>query len=291
MCCYLRGVAAALPLFGAFVLGIGARRWLRRHFDLLFRIQFAVGLGLLAVLSGWSFEPSVGSFTAIAVLLAAQLGALTLAAKLFHDRPDGPLLAYGMYGNPTFWSLPVATATLGAKAAVFLVAYDMLTQPRMGIALRLMRAKAPRDQSRRTAFADYAPTAGTIAGLLLGAAVPAPEAVATVVAALGIAMALLGSLLLGVAWPRAWLGGGAAGLSLRGLALHLTFVPAVLVAATLAGADLPGPVWILALGPLPTSVVSFARLYGYSTRVAATGLAMSVLVAVALLPLALTIAR
>jgi hypothetical protein len=50
-------------------------------------------------------------------------------------------------------------------------------------------------------------------------------------------------------------------------------------------------VWILALGPLPLSVVSFAQLYGYSARVAATGLALSMGVAIALLPLALTLAR
>jgi predicted permease len=273
------------------MLGIGARRRLRRHFDVLFRIQFAVGLGLLATLSGWSFDLNVDNLAAIAVLLAAQLGAVSLAARLFRDRGDGPLLAFGMYGNPTFWSLPVATATLGARAAVFLVAYDMLTQPRIGVALRLMRARAPRDQSRRTAFADYAPTAGAVLGLLLGVVVPAPPAASSVVAGLGIAIALFGSLLLGVAWPRSWAGRPEAALTLRGLALHLTFVPGVLLAATLAGLRLPGVVWLLALGPLPTSIVSFARLYGYSTRVAATGLVVSLVVAAALLPVALSIAR
>ena len=54
--------------------------------------------------------------------------------------------------------------------------------------------------------------------------------------------------------------------------------------------DLPGAVWILALGPIPPSVVSFARLYGYSPRTAATGLALSVFVAIALLPISLTLA-
>jgi len=68
-------------------------------------------------------------------------------------------------------------------------------------------------------------------------------------------------------------------------------VPGILALATLLGADLPGPVWILALGPLPLSVVSFAQVYGYSARVAASGLAVSIGAAVALAPLALTLAR
>src|SRR5688572_28794316 len=49
-------VVVALPIFGAFVLGLGARRWLQRYFAVLFRAQFALGMGLLAALSGWSFD-------------------------------------------------------------------------------------------------------------------------------------------------------------------------------------------------------------------------------------------
>ena len=78
---------------------------------------------------------------------------------------------------------------------------------------------------------------------------------------------------------------------MRGLALHLTLVPAVLAVATLAGVQLPGAIWFLALGPLPTSLVSFAQLYGYSTRVAATGLAVSFVSASALFPVALSLAH
>ena len=51
-----------------------------------------------------------------------------------------------------------------------------------------------------------------------------------------------------------------------------------------------GDLRVLALGPIPTSVVSFARVYGYSPRTAATGLAISIGAAIALLPLALTLA-
>jgi hypothetical protein len=102
-------------------------------------------------------------------------------------------------------------------------------------------------------------------------------------------MAAVGTLLLGVAWPRDWIGRSSARLSLRGLALHLSFVPSVLAVVTLLGMPLPGAAWILALGPLPVSLVAFARLYGYSVRTAATGFAFSVAVAVALLPLAVAL--
>jgi hypothetical protein len=280
-------VVVALPLLGAFVLGLGTRRWLQRHFAVLFRAQVGVGMAVLAVLAGWSFELSLHNLAGLGVLLAAQVSAVALAARLFRQRKDGPLVAFGLFGNPTFWSLPVAAVTLGADAAVFVVAYDMLTQPRIALGLKLLRSRAPIEQSTRSAFADYAPTAGAVAGVLLGRIVVAPDDVATVVSGLGIAMAMVGTLILGVAWPREWFGRCATRLSLRGLALHLTFVPAVLAVSVLLGLAVPPAAWILALGPLPLSVVSFARLYGYSTRTAATGLALSFALALALLPIAL----
>jgi hypothetical protein len=283
-------VAAALPLFGAFLVGLSARRWLQAHVTLLTRAQLAGGIGVLAVLSGWSFHVSVGNVAAIGVLLGAQLTAVATATWLFRKNADGPLIAFGMYGNPTFWSLPVATATLGAHAAVFLVAFDMLTQPRIAVAMRLLRKRAPRRQRAGTALIDYSPSIGAVTGLLLGRLVAPPDAIATVVAVLGIAMAGFGALLLGVAWPKRWHGRAELAVAARGLALHYTLVPALLALATLAGIALPGPVWILALGPLPLSVVSFAQVYGYSARIAATGLALSIATALGLVPLALAIA-
>lgn len=283
-------MAAALSLFGAFLVGLGTRRRLQPYVSLLVRAQLAGGIGVLAVLSGWSFQVSGGSVGAILVLLAAQLFSVATASWLFRNSPDGPLVAFGMYGNPTFWSLPIATATLGAHAAVFLVAFDMLTQPRIAIAIRLLRMKAPIAQRSQTALADYAPTIGAVSGLLLGRVVPAPDAIATVVAGLGIVMAFVGAMLLGVAWPRQWVGRAQTTLALRGLALHFTLVPGFLALATLAGASLPGVVWILALGPLPLSVVSFAQVYGYSARTAASGLAISIAAALVLAPLALQLA-
>ncbi|HET6548751.1 MAG TPA: hypothetical protein VFG79_09860 [Solirubrobacter sp.] len=284
-------MTAALPLFGAFLLGLGARRWLQRHISLLFRLQLAAGMGVLSVLAGWSFDASVRNLAAIVVLLFAQLLSVGVAARLFRRRTDGPLIAFWMYGNPTFWTAPVAAATLGADAAVFVIAYDMLTQARIALGVRYLRARAPKTQPRGTALTDYAPTTGAVTGLLVGLVLPAPDFVATVVAGLGFLMAAVGALLVGVAWPRRrWIGRPQVAMALRGLALHLTLVTAVVAVATLAGLDLPGAVWLLALGPIPLSVVSFAQVYGYSPRTAATGLALSIAAALALIPVALMLA-
>ena len=119
---------------------------------------------------------------------------------------------------------------------------------------------------------------------------PAPEVVDHLVAGLGIAMAFVGFLLLGVSWPKRWIGKPQVAITVRALAVHLTIVPALLIAATLAGVDLPPAVWILAFGPIPTSVVSFAQVYGYSPKTAATGLAISITAAIVLLPLSLVLA-
>jgi hypothetical protein len=283
-------VAAAIPLFGAFVVGLGVRRWLQRHISLLFRIHLAGGIGVLSVLAGWSFDVSVRNVAAIAVLLAAQVTSVSVAARLFRGRTDGPLLSFWMYGNPTFWTAPVAAATLGAEAAVFIIAYDMLAQARIAVGVKYLRRRAPRSQSARTAIADYAPSIGAVAGLAAGSVLTAPDVVDTLVAALGIVMAGVGFLLLGVSWPKRWIGRPQVLMTLRGLALHYTIVPAILGLATLAGVDLPGAVWLLAFGPIPTSVVSFAQVYGFSPKTAATGLAISITAAIALLPLSLTLA-
>ena len=283
-------MAAAIPLFGAFVVGLGARRWLQRHISLLFRMQLAGGIGVLSVLAGWSFDVSVRNVAAIAVLLAAQLTSVSVAARLFRGRTDGPLLSFWMYGNPTFWTAPVAAATLGAEAAVFVIAFDMLTQARIAVGVKYLRRRAPRSQSARTALADYAPSIGAVAGLAVGGVITAPAVVDTLVAGLGIVMAGVGFLLLGVSWPKRWIGRPQILMTLRGLSLHYTIVPSILGLATLAGVDLPGAVWLLAFGPIPTSVVSFAQVYGYSPKTAATGLAISIACAIVLLPLSLTLA-
>ena len=283
-------MVAALPLFGAFVIGLGTRRWLLAHISVLFRLQLGAGIGLLSVLAGWSFEVSVRNVTAMAVLLAAQLTSFGVATRLFRRRTDGPLLAFWTVGNPTFWTAPVATATLGAEAAVFIIAYDMLTQARIALMVRFLRAGAPKEQSARTAIADYAPTIGALTGLAIGFALPAPDVVDHLVAGLGIVMAFTGFLLLGVSWPKRWIGKPQVAMTARALTVHLTIVPALLGLATLAGVDLPPAVWLLAFGPIPTSVVSFAQVYGYSPKTAATGLAISISVAIALLPISLALA-
>jgi predicted permease len=283
-------VPVALPLLGGFALGLAFRALLQRHFTRFFRAHFAFGIGTLAVLAGWSFNAGLGALAALGLLLVAQLSALALGNRLFRHDPEGPVMAFGMFGNPTFWALPVVAATLGAKAAVVLVAYDMLTMPRIALGVRLMRGRAPIPQTSRTALTDYAPMVGAVAGLLLGRVVPDPEFVPDLVAGLGLFLSITGAVLVGVAWPHGrWTGRAELRGAARTLALHLSFVPAVLGVAALAGLAIPPGLWVLALGPLPISTLSFARIYGYSDRHAATGLAVSVVVAVALLPLALAL--
>ncbi len=280
----------ALPLLGGFALGLALRALLQRHFTRFFRAHFAFGIGTLAVLAGWGFHADLSMLAALGLLLVAQLTALGLGSRLFRNDPEGPVMAFGMFGNPTFWALPIVAATLGAKAAVVVVAYDMLTMPRIALGVRLMRRRAPIAQTARTALTDYAPMVGAVTGLLLGQLVPAPAVVPELVAGLGLFLSITGAALVGVAWPHGrWIGRSELRGTARTLALHLTFVPAVLGVAALAGLAIPPALWVIALGPLPISTLSFARVYGYSDRHAATGLAVSMAVAVALLPLALAL--
>ena len=232
-------------------MGLGARRWLQRHIRLLFRPHLAGGIGLLSVLAGWSFEVNVRNVAAIAVLLFAQLLSVSVAAWVFRRRTDGPLISFWMYGNPTFWTAPVAAAALGAEAAVFVIAYDMLTQARIALGVRYLRRQAPKSQSRGTALADYAPTYGALAGLLVGLVLPAPDIVDTFVAGLGIVMAGVGALLSASPGRIAGSGRRRSRSPCKGSRCTGRSSPAVLAVATLAGVDLPGAVWILALGPIP----------------------------------------
>ena len=280
----------ALSLVGGFAVGLAFRSSLERWFAVAFRTQFALGLGSLAVLAGWSFEGGVTDVAALALLLVAQVSAVLLGAWAFRRRREGPMLAFGLYGNPTMWSLPIVAATLGPRAAVVLAAYDMLTLPRIALGVRLLRRRAPIPQRPRTALTDYAPMGGAVAGLVLARIVEAPAVIPEVVGVAGTVLAASSALLLGVAWPRGrWLKRPEVGLALRALALHLTFVPAVLGGAALLGLAIPPAVWVLVLGPFPMATLSFARLYGYSAAQAASGFAVSVVLSLALLPVALAI--
>jgi hypothetical protein len=283
-------VPVALSLVGGFAVGLAFRAWLQRFFAVAFRIQFALGLGTLAVLAGWSFDGGVSAVAALGLLLVAQVSAVLLASWMFRGRREGPMLAFGLYGNPTMWSLPIVAATLGARPAVVLAAYDMLTMPRIALGVRLLRGRAPVPQRARTALTDYAPMAGAIAGVVLGRFVDAPPEIPGVVGVAGTVLAASSAVLLGVAWPRGrWFRRPEAELALRALAMHVTLVPAALGVAALLGLGIPPALWVLVLGPFPMATLSFSRLYGYSAAQAATGLALSMGVAVALLPLALAL--
>jgi len=142
-------VPVALSLAGGFAVGFALRAWLQRYFALAFRTQFALGMGSLAVLAGWAYDGGVGDVAALALLLAAQVSALLLGAWLFRRRREGPVLAFSMFGNPTMWSLPIAAAAVGPRAAIVLAAYDMLTMPRIALGVRLLRRRAPIPSGRR----------------------------------------------------------------------------------------------------------------------------------------------
>src|SRR3954453_20724130 len=57
----------------------------------------------------------VGDVLALVVLLAAQVTAVLLGALLCRRRRARPLLAFGLYGNPTMWALPIAAAAFGPR--------------------------------------------------------------------------------------------------------------------------------------------------------------------------------
>ena len=282
-------LAVGLPMLVAFASGLGARGRLQRHFRVLFCAHFAAGVGLIGFLAGWSFHLTVDNLLALAVLLAAQLSAVGAAGRLFRRRADSAPLAFAMYGNPGLWALPVATATLGPAAAVLIATYDTLTQARIALGIRLLRRRAPRPQTARTALTDYAPPLAALAGLAFGRAIPAPAQTPAAVAVAGVTSAVIGAHLLGVAWPDRWLAPEQLRVSARALALHFTLAPAVLLLTALAGLHLPAPVWLVVFSPLPASLVSFSRLYGYSIRLAATALTVSAGASAALLPAVLAV--
>jgi hypothetical protein len=285
-------VAFTLPLLGGFALGLAARGALQRHFALAFRLNTAAGLAVLAFLAGWGFQGGAAGIASLGVILTAQITAVAAGAWLFRRHADGPLLSFALYGNPGFWAVPVSAALFGPRAAVVIATYDMLTQPRIAAAVRFLRARAPIAQAARTGLVDYAPTACAVAGLAFGRLVPAPGLIPEAVVVLGTALAAIGAMLLGLGWPQGgWLRTADRGLVARLLAVHLTLVPALLLAMALAGADVPAGAWVLALGPVPLSTLSFARLYGYSSRLAACALGTSIAVATALLPVAVWLAH
>ena len=67
-------------------------------------------------------------------------------------------------------------------------------------------------------------------------------------------------------------------------------MPGLLLVASLAGLSIPPALWVLVLGPFLMATLSFSRLYGFSVAQAATGLALSILAALLLLPVALALA-
>ena len=63
------------------------------------------------MLAGWSFDISVRNVAAIGVLLAAQLTVGRASPRgCSAAARTAPLFSFWMFGNPTFWTAPVAAA-------------------------------------------------------------------------------------------------------------------------------------------------------------------------------------
>ena len=89
-------------------------------------------------------------------------------------------------------------------------------------------------------FSGLSKDAGAVAGVVLGRFVEAPSSLPDVVTIAGTVLAASSAALLGLAWPGGrWLRRPELGLAGKALALHLTFVPGVLLAASLAGLAIP----------------------------------------------------
>ena len=279
----------ALSLAGGFAVGFALRAWLQRYFAVAFRTQFALGIGSLAVLAGWAYQGGVSDLLALGLLLAAQIASVLLGAWLFRHRREGPMLAFGMFGNPTMWSLPIAAAGFGARG---------------GRARRLRHAHAAADRARRPAAAaagadpaagedradrlraDGRRGGGRRAGAVRGGALLAPGR-------RDDRGDGAGRVERGAAGPRvarralAAAAGAGAGREGAGAAPDVRAGRAAGRVAGRAG-DPAGAVGARAR-PFPMATLSFSRLYGFSARQAASGLALSTVVAVALLPLALAL--
>ena len=108
------------------------------------------------------------------------------------------MLAFGMFGNPTMWSLPIAAAGVRARARRSCSPPTTCSRmPRIALGVRLLRRRAPIPQRAKTALTDYAPMAGAVAGVVLGRFVEAPSSLPDVVTIAGTVLAASSAALLG----------------------------------------------------------------------------------------------
>ncbi len=272
-----------LALALAFAAGVGARATGSSTFALLFRGQLVVLSSALALLAGWSVSLSGRALGGVAVLVLAEVAAVTAGAALLRRGLLSPPVVASSASNSGFWSIPVAAALFGPPGAAFAVFYDVVTVPRALLVVHTLRGHASVAPSRRSAVTDYLPQVSLVVGLILRQYLPQPGIVSSL-PALGLVVGTVGFLLLGMAMPLQLPRLSHFRAALPVVPLRFGVASAACLLAKAAGLELPAAAWVLALAPSPFIVVSLSRLYGYGREDAAAIPLLTVPVAVALLP-------
>lgn len=270
----------------AFLSGVLFRERIGDSFRFLYRGQAAMLGAPLALLAGWSFVSRPTSVGVIAVLLLAELGAVSVGLWLLQRGRISPVTAVAATSNSGFWSTPIAGALFGAPGTAFAVVYDIVGAIRPFIIVRTLRKRAPETPSRRTALIDYLPAVALFVGLGLQFIRPVPPPAEAALPWLALLLGGLGFFALGAAMPdrfpkRSDFAAGAPVIPLR---FVLPFGAMLLLRG--AGVDVPGGAWVIALAPNAFMVIAMARLYGYDRRKAAAITLLAVPIAAALVPLA-----
>ncbi len=267
----------------AFAAGVGARGIGTSTFGLLFRAQLVVLSSTIALLTGWSVSLSGQALGAVGVLVLAEVAAIGVGAALLRRRVLSPPVVASCASNSGFWSIPVAAALFGPAGAAFAAFYDVVAVPRPLLVMHTLRRHASVAPSRRSAVTDYLPQLSLVVGLLLRLYLPEPAMVSWL-PALGLAVGVVGFLLLGMAMPVELPRLSHFRAALPVVPLRFGVASAACALSKAAGLELPAAAWVLALAPSPFAVVSLSRLYGYGREEAAAIPLLTVPVAVALVP-------
>ena len=269
-------------MVSAFFVGTGVRRVRPALFNALFRGQLVLLASTLAFLAGWSVSLARADFIAMAVLLVAEVAALALGRRLVRAGRINPPAAASAASNSGFWAIPVSGMLFDAPGAAFAVVYDVVALPRTSLLVHTLRRSAPDSPSRRSALVDYLPQVALCLGLGLRWLAAGPGL--GLVRPLGLAVGISGFLLLGMAMPVDRPTASDFRRASSALPLRFGVQPLVCLLARLAGLELPGPVWVLALAPSPFIVVSLSRLYGYRREEASAIPLLTVPLGLVLLP-------
>jgi hypothetical protein len=263
-------------------LGAWTRRW-RLSFDRVMRFQLVVLAAPLSFITGWSIHLDVNKIQGILVLLVADAACWAAGRILLHNEDDAASgLATGSMMNTGFWAMPVAV-WLGHGALPFVVLFDQGTAPVRGSTMTwLLRKGAPSPQKPVTRLSDYAPQAAMIAGGLARLVGRAPGWTGSILPVLALVVSVGGFLLLARAWPARLRRPPRQAQILA--VLRFTVAPLLLVIAAVAGFHPPAGAWVLAIGCSWFSFLSYSRMYGYRTEIAAGTIMLNMAASILLLP-------